>query len=44
MAGHASCADVPLPYMGIVTMVISGGTIVSSLMSYKLTRKLGTQL
>jgi len=35
--------DVPLPYMGIVTMVISGGTIVSSLMSYKLTRKLGTQ-
>ncbi|MBP7401489.1 MAG: MFS transporter [Clostridia bacterium] len=36
--------DVPLPYMGIVTMVISGGTIVSSLMSYKLTRKLGTQI
>lgn len=33
---------VPISYMGIVTMVISGGTIVSSLMSDALTRKLKT--
>lgn len=33
---------VPVSYMGIVSMVISGGTIVSSLMSDRLTRKLGT--
>ena len=33
---------VPVSYMGIVTMVISGGTIVSSLFSDRLTRKLGT--
>ena len=33
---------VPLSYAGIVTMIISGGTIVSSLMSDKLTRKMGT--
>ena len=31
--------NVPLSYMGIVSMVISGGTIVSSLMSDRLTRK-----
>lgn len=30
-------------YMGIVTMIISGGTIVSSLFSDKLTRKLSTK-
>lgn len=35
--------DVPTPYMGIVSMVVSGGTIISSLMSDKLTRKLGTR-
>lgn len=34
---------VPLSYMGIVTMIISGGTIVSSLLSERLTKKLGTQ-
>lgn len=32
--------NVPVSYMGIVTMVISGCTIVSSLMSDKLTKKL----
>ncbi len=35
---------VPVSYMGIVSMVISGGTIVSSLFSDKLTRKLGTRI
>ena len=33
---------VPVSYMGVVSIVISGGTIVSSLLSDKLTRKLGT--
>ena len=33
---------VPVSYMGVVSMVISGGTIASSLLSDKLTRKLGT--
>lgn len=36
--------NVPLSYMGIVSMIISGGTIVSSLMSDRLTRKLGTRV
>lgn len=36
--------DVPVSYMGIVTMIISGGTIISSLMSDKLTRKFGTKI
>lgn len=35
---------VPLSYAGIVTMIIAGGTIVSSLLSDRLTRKLGTGL
>ena len=35
--------DVPLSYMGIVTMVIAGGTIVSGLMSERLTKKFGTK-
>lgn len=35
---------VPVSYMGIVTMVISGGTIVSSLLSDRLTRKFGTRI
>ena len=35
---------VPIAFMGIVSMVISGGTIVSSLLSDRLTRKLGTRL
>ena len=34
---------VPVSYMGFVTMVISGGTIVSSLLSDKLTGKFGTR-
>ena len=33
--------NVPMSYAGIVTMIIAGGTIVSSLLSDKLTRKLG---
>lgn len=35
---------VPVSYMGIVSMVISGGTIVSSLFSDRLTRKFGTRV
>lgn len=34
--------NVPISFMGIVSMVISGGTIVSSLLSDRLTKKLGT--
>lgn len=35
---------VPISYMGIVSMIISGGTIISSLFSDKLTRKFGTRI
>ena len=35
---------IPEAYMGIVSMIISAGTIVSSLFSDKLTRRLGTGL
>ncbi len=42
-AMHAELG-VPVSYMGIVTMIISGGTIVSSLLSDRLTRTLGTRL
>ncbi|MDO4388023.1 MAG: MFS transporter [Eubacteriales bacterium] len=35
---------VPVSYMGIVSMIISGGTIVSSLFSDRLTRKLSTRI
>ena len=35
---------VPISYMGIVSMIISGGTIVSSLLSDKLTKKFGTRI
>ncbi|NMA67358.1 MAG: MFS transporter [Clostridiaceae bacterium] len=35
---------VPISYAGIVTILITGGTIVSSLMSDKMTRKLGAGL
>lgn len=35
---------VPMSYMGIVSMIISGGTICSSLMSERLTYKLGTKI
>lgn len=34
--------NVPVSFMGIVSMVISGGTIVSSLLSDRLTKKFGT--
>lgn len=36
--------SVPISYIGIVTMISAGGTIISSLMSDRLTRKLGTGL
>lgn len=36
--------EVPVGFMGIISMVISGGTIISSLFSDKLTRKLGTRI
>ncbi len=36
--------NVPVSYMGIVSMVISVGTIVSSLISDKLTQKFGTRI
>ena len=35
--------DVSVSFMGIISMVISGGTIVSSLLSDKLTHKFGTR-
>lgn len=35
--------DVPLSYMGMVSMIISGGTIISGLMSERLTKKFGTK-
>lgn len=31
--------EVPLSYMGLISMIISGGTILSSLMSERLTKK-----
>lgn len=34
--------DVPISYAGIISMIIAGGTIISSLFSDKLIRKLGT--
>ena len=34
--------DVPVSYAGIISMIIAFGTIVSSLQSDRLTRKLGT--
>ncbi|NLN04699.1 MAG: MFS transporter [Clostridiaceae bacterium] len=36
--------EVPMSYAGIVTMIIAGGTIVSSLMSNRVTRRFGTYL
>ena len=36
--------NVPVSYMGIISMIISGGTIVSSLLSDKLTRKLSARI
>ncbi len=35
--------DVPLSYMGLVSMIISLGTVVSGLMSERLTKKFGTR-
>ncbi len=36
--------NVPLSYMGMVSMIISGGTIISGLMSERLTIKFGTKV
>ena len=36
--------QVPVSYMGIITMLISGGTILSSLLSDRMTRRFGTGL
>jgi MFS family permease len=36
--------DAPIAYAGILSMIISGGTIVSSLLADRLIRKLGTGL
>lgn len=36
--------NVPISFMGIISMIISGGTVVSSLLSDKLTRRLGTRM
>lgn len=36
--------NVPISYMGIISMIISGGTILSSLMSDRVTRKFGTHI
>lgn len=36
--------NVPISYMGIISMTISGGTIISSLLSDKLTKKLSTRI
>lgn len=36
--------DVPLSYMGMISMIISGGTIISSLMSERFTKKFGTNI
>lgn len=35
--------DVPLSYMGLVSMIIAGGTIISGLLSERLTKKFGTR-
>lgn len=36
--------QVPISYMGIISMIISGGTICSSLMSDRITKKFGTSI
>ena len=36
--------EVPLSYAGFVTMIISGGTICSSLLSERLTKRLGVNI
>lgn len=36
--------DIPVSYMGIISMLISGGTIISSLLSDKLTKKFSTRI
>ena len=36
--------DVPLSYMGLVSMIIAGGTIISGLMSERLTRRFSAKV
>ena len=36
--------EVPISYMGMVSMIIAGGTIVSSLFSERLTKKFSTKV
>ena len=36
--------QVPVPYMGFISMIVSGCTIVSSLVSHKVTRRFGTEI
>lgn len=36
--------DVPLSYMGLVSMIIAGTTTISSLMTERLTKKIGTKI
>lgn len=36
--------EVPMSYMGIISMIISGGTICSSLLSERMTKKFGTKI
>lgn len=36
--------QVPVPYMGFISMIVSGCTIASSLISHKVTRKFGTEI
>ncbi len=38
-----SAFDVPLSYMGFVSMIIAGGTIISGLMSERITKRFGTR-
>ena len=35
--------NVPLSYMGLISMIISGGTIISGLMSERITKRFGTR-
>lgn len=36
--------DIPISYMGFISMIISGGTIISSLFTARLTNKFGTRI
>ena len=36
--------NVPISFMGILSMIISGGTVIASLFSDRMTRKFGTRI